>query len=486
MLTGRKQIFTNESIVTGENVVKVLNDALPVHLANRSDIEYLHDVLTGNQIIRDRIKPVREEINNKIVINHANQFVAFKTASLFGIPLQYVSRGSNPKTPAMIERLNSFMISEGKSSKDVKNGHWAFAVGVAYAIVLKDKSEDFMKNDEYDEAPFEIYTLDPHNTFVIRVNDVTQKVVAAVTYVFISDSEVIYTVYTPNITYKITGNGKTAGKIKETITHNFGMIPIVEFKADPSRIGTFELVLDILDAINTVQSNRVDGIEQFIQALMVFENADIDSEKFMELKDLGALKISSSRELPAKVYYLIEQLDQMQTQTLIDCMYQQAISVCGIPAQSNSGASDSSNNGSTIIKSGVLDASSRLKLSIQLWKESEIELLKIVLKICREANAFDLKISEIDPKFGVFGYEDKLTKAQTFTSFIAAGAPSIQAFTYSEIAADPESASIVYDAHQAKAKEYALQEAQRLSREQALNINETRKVEQNSQRSEDK
>lgn len=459
----------------------VLNKALQVHLRNRSDIEYLHNYLKGDQPIRYRVKPVREEINNKIVVNRASEINTFKTANFNGEPIQYVSRGSNPKVPEMIERLNSFMLSENKPSKDMRLAYWMFETGVGYRLTLRDKAEAFMADEFYDEAPFEIYTLDPHNTFVVRLNDVSQRVVMGVTYVFTTDSEITYTVYTENETYTIIGTLLTAGRIKNIITHKFGMIPIVEYPANPNRIGAFEIVIDLLDAINTVESNRIDGIEQFIQALMVFENADISVEQFQELKDLGALKVSSRDGVASKVYYLVEQLDQGQTQMLVDAMYQEVLTICGMPSQGNANTGDSSNNGAVIMKNGWQNAEARAKETEAMWKEAETDFLKIALKICNQVDAFDLKISQIEQKFGRRSYQDLLTKTQSFTSLIAAQAPPIQAFTISGLVVDPESASIVYEQYQDKKKEEALQEAQRISREQALNLNETTKVETDPQ-----
>lgn len=444
-LYGRKQIFTNERIITKDNVVKALNNALPIHLQNRADIEYLFNYLKGDQPIRSRTKKVREEICNKLVVNRANEIVTFKTANFIGEPLQYVSRGSNPSVPEGIERLNSFMLSENKPSKDMRLAYWIFNVGVGYRLALRDKAEAFMADELYDEAPFEIYVLDPRNTFVVRLNDVSQRIVMAVTYVYLTDTEVLYTVYTANETFTVSGSYLEASKITNVVIHNFGIIPIVEYPANTCRMGAFEVVIDLLDAINTVESNRIDGVEQFIQALMVFENADITRDQFLELKDLGAIKLPSKDGRASKVYYLNEQLDQSQTQTLVDAMYQEVLTICGMPSQGNANTSDSSNNGAVIMKNGWWNAEARAKETESMWKEAETDFLKIVLKICNQAGAINLKVSDIEQKFGRRSYEDKMTKVQSFTSLIAAGAPPIQAFTISGLVVDPESATIVYE-----------------------------------------
>ena len=370
--------------------------------------------------------------------------------------MQYVSRGSDKSIPEKIEKLNSLMLSENKASKDMRLAYWMFAVGNGYRLVLRA-----MSNDPFDEAPFEIYTLDPRNTFVTKNSGITKRPVMATTYTFKSkfQNEAIYTVYTNNKTYRISGTGYRAARIDKVITHNNGFIPIIEYPCNPLRMGSFEIVLDLLDAINLTESNRLDGIEQFIQALMVFEGVDISRKEILELKDLGAIRIPPAMDgrTTPRLYYLNEQLDQSQTQTLADALYQEILQIVGMPSQGNANMSDSSNNGAVMMKNGWWNAEARAKETIGMWKEAETEFLKIILRICRESNALDLRISDIEMKFGRNSYEDKITKTQCFTSLIAAGAPPIQAFTYSNLAPDPESAAITYDAYQ-KSKEDELNE----------------------------
>ena len=79
-LTGRRKIYTAKKKVTPENVVEVLGKALAVHRINRAETVYLYDFYKGKQDIRLKDKIVRPEINNKVMINRANEIVTFWTA----------------------------------------------------------------------------------------------------------------------------------------------------------------------------------------------------------------------------------------------------------------------------------------------------------------------------------------------------------------------------------------------------------------------
>jgi len=456
MLHGRRVIYTNEKEITFGNVLRVLNDALKVHAQNRSEIKYLERYLRGIQPILDRVKVYHDEINNKIVVNVANQIVTFKTAEFAGEPIQYISRGSKKSVPKKVEKLNSLMLSEGKQSKDMDLAYKMFTSGVGYRLVLRDKAEAaakaIEKKEPFDEAPFEIYIPDPRNTFVIRVNDVTKRVIAGVTYVFLDDahSKVEYTVYTDNVTYRIRGSVLSVGDIIETTIHNFGMVTLIEYPCNAVYMGAFEVVLPLLDAYNTTMSNRLDGIEQFIQAIMVFEGVDISREDILALKDLGAIKLPPAMDgRSSRVYYLNEQLDQSQTQTLVDDIYNTILQIVGMPSQGNANTSDSSNNGAMIIKNGWWNAEARSLETEGSWKEAETQFLKIVLKICKDSNVLDgLAVSDVEPKFGRRSYEDLLVKTQSFSTLRSAGMPAIQAFTFSKLSKDPESDAITFDAYQ--------------------------------------
>lgn len=460
-LHGRRQIFTNETEITRDNVADVLNKALMVHNRNRSEEIYLEKYLRGIQPILERIKINNAEICSKTVVNIANQIVTFKTAEFAGEPIQYISRGSKKSVPKKVEKLNSLMISEGKQSKDMNLAYKMFNVGVGYRLVLRDKALPVAKGELYDEAPFEIYVPEPRNTFVIRSNDVSKRVIAGVTYVFLDETKVEFTVYAANATYKLTGTAQKAddSEIEETV-HNFGMVTLVEYPCNSVYMGAFEVVLPLLDAINLTESDRLDAIEQFIQAILVFEGVDVTREQLLEMKDLGAIKIPPSLDgRPSKVYYLNEQLDQSQTQTLVNDIYQTILQIVGMPSQGNANTSDSSNNGAIIMKNGWWNAEARSLETEGMWKEAETQFLKIILKICAETDVLTgLSVSDVEPKFGRRSYEDLLVKTQSFSTLISAGCPPIQAFAYSKLSKDPESDSMAFEKFQEE-KEAALNDS---------------------------
>jgi len=459
-LHGRRQIFTGEKEITRANVIDVLTKALSVHALNRREIIFLKKYERGIQPVLNRTKNYNAEINNKVVVNIANEVVTFKEAEFAGEPIVYVSRkgnngvdDKNREIPELVARVNDMMISEGKQTLDLELAHNMFTCGVAYRLTYHDAK---LSNDYMDEAPFEIAIPDVENTFVVRRNDAKKTVIMGVTYVYKDppNNNIEFTVYTDNVTYTIEGlpmNDGNGLKITNVQRHNFGQVSLIEYPCNPDYMGAFEPVIPLLDAINLTESNRLDGIEQFIQALMVFDGVDISREDFLELKDLGAIKLPATQNASGgkKLYYLNEQLDQSQTQTLVQDMKQTVLEIVGMPSQGNASTGDSSNNGAVIMRNGWWHAEGRAMQTQNMWKKAEMAFLKVVLKICNDTNTLTgLKLSDLEPRFWRQSYEDLLVKTQSFATLRTAGMPAIQAFKFSHLSRDPESDAIVYDDYQ--------------------------------------
>ena len=409
-LHGRRMIKTDESEVTINNVVTILRKALPFHWKNRSEINYLWHYYKGRQPILNRVKLVRPEIANKIVENRADEIVSFKSGYLMGEPLQYVTRGNAESIADAINQLNEYVFAEEKPAKDKELADWFHICGTSFRMVLPDE------DGEEDDSPFEIYTLDPRNTFVVYHNGLGNKPVLGVKYVIDEKGVITYSCYSKYEYFEIVES-----KVVKCEPHILGDIPIIEYPLNLARIGAFELVVPLLDAINLTDSNRIDGVEQFIQALLLFHNVDISSDDYKKLREEGAIKFKDiDPQLKAEVAYLTNSLNQGETQTLVDHMYQTVLTICGMP--NRNGGSPTSDTGSAVImRDGWSDAEARAKNSELMFKKSERRFLKLVLNICRTLVGMDLKVHNIEIRFTRRNYENILQKAQVLDLLLKNG-----------------------------------------------------------------
>ena len=431
---GRRVITTDATEINDGNIIDELTEAFNTHHLNRAEIEYLWNYYRGKQPILQRQKKVRPEICNRIVENRANEIVSFKVGYLCGEPIQYVGRNGDESVSRGIAELNEMMFSENKATQDKEVVEWQTICGLAHRLVLPDK------RGEEDDAPFEMFTLDPRDTFVVRSSEVGNRPIFAVKYRIDKENNRICSVYSANRYWKIVGD-----KIVESKSHALGIIPIFEYPANNARLGAFEIVLPMLDAINNVASNRMDGVEQFIQAFVKFVNCDIDEEQFKALKDLGAIKVKSIDGSAADVSIVTQELNQVQTQTLVDYLYQTVLTICGMPNR-NGGSSTSDTGAAVIMRDGWSLAESRAKDSELMFKKSEHEMLKLVLRIIRDTRGlsddiYNLKIRNISMQFTRRNYENIQSKAQVLVSMLQQDKihPRL-AFATSGAFTDPESA----------------------------------------------
>lgn len=428
---GRTVIYTPEKEVTSSNLLDVLGAALKTHLDNRQAIDYLYKYYRGYQPILKREKQHRPEICNRTLENHALEIVDFKKGYVFGEPLQYVRRGEDEEVGQAISSLNEYMASEDKSLKDKLLAEWFYICGTAYRMVLPDELSGVTE----DYCPFEIDTLDPRDTFVVYNNGFGKRPVMGVMRSIDRENREVYTIYTPNEYFVVIGD-----QITDSQVHALGSIPIIEYPANSSRLGAFEPVLPLLDALNNLASNRMDGVEQFIQSFLKFKNCDIDEEQFTALKQLGAIKVRGEPGMDADVDIISQELDQSQTQTLKDDLYRMILIITGMPDRTASNAGMGGDTGQAVmLREGWSAAEAMAKDIEEQFIASERKFLHIVARILKDSKgSFGIRVSNLDIKFTRNKTYNLLVKTQGLLNQLQAGIHPRICIANCDIYSDPE------------------------------------------------
>ena len=390
-LTGRRRILTTVREINIDNVREILEEALSVHSVNACEIAYLWNYYKGRQDIRNKIKLVREQINNKVTVNRANEIVTFKTAYLLNEPIQYISHGGNEATSQKVNTLNEYMRAEDKESKDKEIVDWMHICGLGERLVLTDEQANV-----YNGAPFYIYTLDPREAFVIYSARIGRKPMAGVILQLDENDQWFATVYTVNRCYTITRDSVTEEY------HYLGGIPLVEYENNAARMGAFEPVISILNNINQLESDAVDSVQDFVNGFDVFQNCDIDDGSYSNLAIGGkAVKIKTvTQGMEAKVYRVSSELSQSGVQQRVNDLTDSYLEICGMPNR-NGGSSTSDTGVAVLFRDGWSAADARAKDTETMFKRSEREFDRIVLHICNNMadRALDLTLSEFEPDF---------------------------------------------------------------------------------------
>ena len=434
MSYGRREILTDVTEITTENVVAEVRAAFAVHSANRSEIEKLYKHYKGETAILGKTRETRPDINHRINENHAYEIVSFHKGYGWGEPIQYVRREnsfsekSEDVIAADINALNGHMANAGKKACDQKLAEWMLIAGVGNRMALPNP----MWTVDGDESPFRLYCLDPRNSFVVKSSSVDRMPVFAVYYVTRRDGRIIFNVYTRNRFFKFIDGERGL----TTQPHALGMIPIIEYTADSARLGVFEIVMPLLDALNELQSNRMDDIVQFINSFLAILGAELNEETYNRLNDWKTLCLPEG----ADAKYLSTALNQADIQTLKNDFYQAILTICGVPNR-NGGTSTSDTGQAVELRDGWAAAESRAKGMETMFEEPEREMLKLILRIMRDTVGTNLKLSDIEPHFTRRNYENIASKSQVLIAML--NNPHIHpelAFQYCGMFSDPASA----------------------------------------------
>lgn len=459
-LQGRRQIFTDKVNIDKSNILEVLGEVFPIHEHNRKEMIYLFNYAKGDQPILEREKEVRPEINEKIIDNMASEILEFKLGYEFGSPITYVQRArkdiksgkalfsfikklfntdESKKDDLRVSALNEMMVEECKAAKDLQLAKDVKTCGVGYRLILPKRFKTGV-------SVFDLLVLNPMNTFVVYSNDVYRDPVLGVTYFPHRDGSITFGCYTRKSYFKIDmGIVRNLEKVFSEEINTLGEIPIVEYINDYDRMGCFERVIPLMDALNIVDSDRVNDIAQHVQNLLWGDNVEIDKDQYRELRAEGMILTKSEQGRQATLKYLESVLNQSENQTLVDYIKQQILDISNTPSRSE--LSGGSTGSATNMSTGWMAAETDAKEKEQIWSAAERRETNIILKILKTSNEVDadvaeLNISDIEIRFSRSRTYDLATKCNSLATLIHIGIDPLRAIETVGLFTDPQQVTL--------------------------------------------
>jgi len=443
-LYGRTVLYTDALVIDDSNVGDILADAINDHDQNSTDIDYLYNYYKGDQPINQRTKTYNTEINNQVVVNRAAEIVDFKVGYLLSAPIQYIDSANNDAEDDAnsngLDTMTRYCMLEDKETSDLEIATWQSICGTAYRMMLP--KDEVLEG----ESPFAIYTLDPRNTEVIYSSKLGHKPMMAFTSITLDDDSKIYYCYTPTNFYVLDEDGNDASdEVTKSGPHALGMIPIIEYPANEARLGDFEQVLSLLNAVNTVTSNRVDGVEQFIQAILCLEGMQIEHAQEQSQADAELAFMQQVREvggmmIPAgsKAYYLSLELNQQQTETLVQSMYDQILTIVGMPNRNMTDSSTSDTGSAVILRNGYSETEARARVRENWYRRSERRFLNLMIILSNTLGGTNLLSTDVDIRFPRRNYTNDSANVTNLISMLSSDwiTPEF-AYAHSNMCADP-------------------------------------------------
>ncbi|MDE8245488.1 phage portal protein, partial [Erysipelothrix rhusiopathiae] len=222
--------------------------------------------------------------------------------ALFNQPVQYQADEDVDISP-ILEEYNKQTIER----LDLANGK---------KVGIYGKSYEYIYAKEVDGEISIISTLlDPNYSFIKYDNSIERNKLYGVfwseddeakteEWTIVDDSEI-------NI-YLVDRKGRIILDIERSTPHLFGRIPMIEYFNNDEKQGDFEQAISLNDALNVLQSDRINDKEQLVAAILAIYGANVDDE------DMDSIKTNRVIMFPegSKAEYLIKSMDEDSIEVL--------------------------------------------------------------------------------------------------------------------------------------------------------------------------
>lgn len=251
--------------------------------------------------------------NTRVVCNHAKDISDTASGYFMGNPITY---NCTDEETEGLDKLTTYLDDAQVDDADSDNALNMSIYGVSYEyIYVKENETELM-----------VRVLEPEFTFIVYDDTIEQRELFAVYYRIEKndaneDIRYVATVLTENYKYTFVFQGNTVESdniTEESEEHHMGYIPIVEYKNNKDNIGDFEQQISLIDAYNTLMSDRVNDKEQFIDAVLVIygtllgDNEDEAEEAMKRLREKKLIEMPEG----SKAEYLTRTFDEESVETL--------------------------------------------------------------------------------------------------------------------------------------------------------------------------
>lgn len=411
---GRKKIILDYDEVTPDNVVEVLQKALPWHSRNVRDCEYLIGYFLGDQDILRRGAPATSNINNQVVVNNAFPITREVIGYTYGNPTEYVQTDVGKRTD--VETLSDIIKKAGGTLKDTISQIYSSICGLSYQITLP--SED-ISVDYVPRTPIKIDALHPVNTFVVFSNDTGNPQIMSCNIIHTDNDGDIYNCYTNDYIMTISNNMADV----EVETNPVGLDPIVMYENAIFLTGDWEQAISVMNAENQIASDSLNDIESTIRSLLVLLNTEFEDEntKLADIKSKRLLTLVGPQGQSVDAKFISPQIDSSSIENIRDYLERARNIITGIPDRQTASGGDT---GTAVLnRNGWTDIEIVARLKEMFYKDAKRKQLDIIIRILQLVGlvSTDMDSGNIDITIGRHTTDNLQTKTQAFSTLVATG-----------------------------------------------------------------
>jgi SPP1 family phage portal protein len=271
----RRDAALRETLDTQGVPADVLRSCLAEHSKMIERWALLDKTYRGEHKILERPDAGSGRPNNKIVANHAKYITDMSVGYLLGDAIKYQSEQDLTELADRYKRAGVASV-DPEIAKDM-------------SIFGKAVELDYFSSDE-EPIPKPAF-IDPRCAFLVYDDTVECRPLFGVHLLAKYDAQgnrdhFDVRVYTPTYErpYKADSQLADPQAAGGPQPHQFSDIPLIEYPNNEERIGDFEPILSLNDAYNLLQSDRVNDVERFVQAILFLKGFSLGEENAGRLR----------------------------------------------------------------------------------------------------------------------------------------------------------------------------------------------------------
>lgn len=289
-------------------------------------------------------KPLKAKFkpDNRIVMNYPKNIVRSFTGYTSSIPANIdIVDGENSQSgaiKAIDEQVKEFCSLNDISKLIAHETKFASIYGRGLALVYQDNL-----------AQTRVVALDPTEGFVVYSQSVDHEPLFGVRYVY-SNDKVLADVYCYVETVESTLDGDLSTVGDYSIAKNvavddvvgvvefepqplsYGRLPLIEFYMDDEKMGLYEDVISIIDALDDAVSEKKNDVDYFGDSILKVVNALIAGKEsaYKNLRDKKIIELTSSTDKPADASFLTKESADGTQENLINRLLVALYDITGV------------------------------------------------------------------------------------------------------------------------------------------------------------
>nr|DAG07226.1 MAG TPA: PORTAL PROTEIN [Caudoviricetes sp.] len=291
---------------------EVISYAIKQRQKSLQRLDHLFDTYNGKQSILQR-RLQRESSTGKaapkVMVNHAKYVTDMIVGFTTGNPIS-ITGGKGKDIQPLMDVLDTMDINshDAELEKDLS------VFGEAYELIYLDLNDDGTTQER-------VAKIDPRGCVLVTDDTVDKTPLFGVhwlkkfTLTGAADGY-LTTIYTPHnvITYRTSGLYPTTTNVRKhtVMPQYFGDVQLNELRNNEERQGDYEQAISLIDAYNSLQSDRLDDKDAFVDALLVVYGFKLEDDVIKN----GMIEAPGKGDDGAEVDWLTKSFDESQVQVL--------------------------------------------------------------------------------------------------------------------------------------------------------------------------